>query len=60
LQHAEGLPDGAVIKNLTANARAIGDVISILRLGNPLEKDMATHSSILARLIPWTKKTGGL
>ena len=27
---------------------------------DPLEKGMATHSSILAWRIPWTKETGGL
>ena len=27
---------------------------------NPLEKEMATHSSILAWKIPWTEKSGGL
>ena len=27
---------------------------------DPLEKEMATHSSILACRIPWTKKPGGL
>ena len=27
---------------------------------NPLEKEMATHSSILAWRIPWTKDPGGL
>ena len=26
---------------------------------DPLEKEMTTHSSILAREIPWTEKTGG-
>ena len=26
----------------------------------PLEKGMATHSSILAWIIPWTKEPGGL
>jgi len=26
----------------------------------PLEKDKATHSSILAWKIPWTEKLGGL
>ena len=26
---------------------------------DPLEKEMATHSSILAWKIPWTKKPGG-
>ena len=27
---------------------------------DPLEKGMATHSSILAWIIPWTEKLGGL
>ena len=32
------------------------------RLGHedPLEKEMATHSSILAWRIPWTEEPGGL
>jgi len=28
--------------------------------GDPLEKEMATHSSILAWEIPWTEEPGGL
>jgi len=28
-------------------------------LGRSLEKEMATHSSILARIIPWSEKPGG-
>ena len=34
----------------------------ILSLGqeDPLEKGMATHSSILAWRIPWTEEPGGL
>ena len=31
-----------------------------LSLGDPLEKEMATHSSILAWRIPWTEEPGGL
>ena len=27
---------------------------------DPLEKEMAPHSSILAREIPWTEEPGGL
>ena len=27
---------------------------------DPLEKGMVTHSSILAWIIPWTEKPGGL
>ena len=31
-----------------------------LRRADPLEKEMATHSSILAWRIPWTEEPGGL
>ena len=31
-----------------------------LGLEDPLEKEMATHSSTLAWKIPWTKEPGGL
>ena len=31
-----------------------------LREEDPLEKEMATHTSILARRIPWTEEPGGL
>ena len=27
---------------------------------DPLEKEMATHSNILAWIIPWTQEPGGL
>ena len=40
-----GLTGGSLIKNLPANA---GDVGSILGQDDPLEEEMATHSSILA------------
>ena len=36
---------GSLIKNLPANA---GDVGSILGQDDPLEEEMATHSSVLA------------
>ena len=34
----------------------------VLSLGqeDPLEKEMATHSSILAWRLPWTEEPGGL
>ena len=36
--------------------------IQVQSLGqeDPLEKEMETHSSILAREIPWTEEPGGL
>ena len=53
----KGFPGASVVKNLPANA---GDLGLILRLGNPLEEEMVTHSSILAWEIPWTEEPGGL
>ena len=37
-----------------------GDPGSIPGWEDPLEKGMATHSSILARIIPWTEEPGRL
>ena len=34
--------------------------VRALRWEDPLEKEMATHSSILALEIPWTEEPGGL
>ena len=42
------------------SACSAGDSGSIPGLGNPLEEEMATHSSILAWEIPWTEEPGGL
>ena len=39
---------------------AIGDKGLILDQEDPLEEEMATHSSILAWRIPWTEESGGL
>ena len=50
-------PGGSVIKNLPANAR---DMLWSLVQQDPLEKEMATHSSILGWEIPWTEEPGGL
>ena len=44
-------------KNLPAMARDMG---SILDQEDPLEKEMATDSSIVASEIPWTEAPGGL
>ena len=48
-----------MVKNLPANA---GDPEEVPSLGceDPLEKEMATHSSILAWKIPRTEEPGGL
>ena len=44
---------GSVVKNLPAKA---GDLGLILGWEDPLEKEMATHSSILAWEISWTEE----
>ena len=49
-----------VVKNPLANAGDIRDSVLIPGSGNPLEKEMATHSSILAWRIPGAEKPGGL
>ena len=36
------------------------DVVKSLGWEDPLEEGRATHSSILARRIPWTEEPGGL
>jgi len=52
-----GFPSGSVVKNPPANA---GNVGSFPRWGRTLEKEMATHCSILAWEIPWTEEPGRL
>ena len=45
----------------TMSAYNVGDLSSISRgQADPLEKEMATHSSTLAWGIPWTEEPGGL
>ena len=52
-----GFLGGSVVKNPPANA---GDTGLIPGLEDPLEKELATHSSILAWKIPWTEEPGWL
>ena len=49
-----------MIKNLPASAGDARDTGSIPGLEDPLEEEMATHSSVLAWRIPWTEEHGGL
>ena len=55
-----GFPSGSVVKNMTANAGDSGDVSLISRWEDLLQKEMATHSSVLAWKIPWTGEPGRL
>ena len=53
----KGFPGGSVVKNPSAVQE-----MRVLSLGqeDPLEKEMAAHSSILAWEIPWTQEPGRL
>ena len=46
-----------MVKNLPAMQET---QVQSLGLDNPLEKEMATHSGILAWRIPWTEEPGRL
>ena len=54
-QSTMGFPGGSVVKNPPAmqdtQVRSLGRE-------DPLEKEMTTHSSILAWKIPWTEEIG--
>ena len=51
---------GLAVKNVPASAGDIRDPGMILGQEDPLEKGMATHSSIVAWRIPWTEEPSGL
>ena len=55
-----GFPGSTVVQNLPANAGDTKDTGSISVLEDHREKEMATHSGILAWEIPWTEKIGRL
>ena len=52
-----GFPGRSVVKNLSAVQETW---VQCLGQEDPLEKGMATHSSILAWKIPWTEEPGRL
>ena len=57
----KGFPGGSVVKNPPANT---GDTqeTGVWSLGreDPLKKEMATHSIILTKKVPWTEGPGEL
>ena len=51
----------SLVAQSVKNLPAIQDTwVPSLGREDPLEKEMATHSSILAWRIPWTEEPGGL
>ena len=49
-----------MVKNLPAVQEMLETPVQSLGWKDPLEKEMATHSSILAWRIPWTEEPGRL
>ena len=52
-----GFLDGSAVKNLPAKQK---NWVRSLCWEDPLEKEMATHSSTLAWEVPWTEEPGGI
>jgi len=51
----------SLVAQLVKNPPAVQETwVRFLDWEDPLEKEMATHSSILAWRIPWTEEPGGL
>ena len=55
-----GVPGDSVVKNLPAVQEMQEKSVLSLRPEDPLDGEMATNSSIVAREIPWTEEPGGL
>ena len=53
----EGFPGAQTVKNLPAMQKTW---VQSLGQEDPLEKEMATYSRILAWRSPWTEEPGGL
>ena len=49
-----------MVKNQPANEKIQEMQVQSLGQEDPLEEEIATSSSILARKIPWTEELGGL
>ena len=52
-------PGCSVVKNLPAMQETQETQVPSLGAEDPLEKEVAPHSSILAWKIPWTEEPGG-
>ena len=55
-----GFPGGSVVKNQPVKQEMQKMLVQSLGLEDLLEKEMATHSSILAWEIPWSEEPRGL
>ena len=55
----KGFPGGSAVKNLPAMQEMQETWVQSLGQEDPLEEEMAIHSSILAGKIPWTGEHAG-
>ena len=62
MEHALlGLPWASLVAQMVKNLLAVRETqVQSLGWEDPIEKGMATHSSILVWRIPWTEELGGL
>ena len=60
MQVPRGFPGGASGKEPACQCRRHETWVQSLGQEDPLEKEMAAHSSILGWEIPWTEEPGGL
>ena len=58
--YVQDYPGGSAIKNLPAVQEQQETQVQFLGGKDPLEEVMATHCTILAWRIPWTKEPDGL
>ena len=54
--HIQDFQDGSAVKNLPAMQKTQAMGVQTLGQEDPLEKEIATHSGILAWEIPWTEE----
>ena len=59
-KHSVGFASGSVVKNLLTVQESQETRVRSPGWEDPLEEGMATHTSILAWKIPWTKEPGRL
>ena len=55
---SKGFPGGSVVKNLLPIQEPQETWVGSLGQEDPLKEKMATHSSILAGIIPWIEEPG--
>ena len=55
-----GFPSDSPLKNMPVMQDVLEMWVQSLGQEDPMEKEMATHSSILPWKIPWTKEPGSL